>query len=1737
MPPKILTAEQVAEIDRQQQKPVNWSAVIPQKEDVLTARVNREAARQDAPPMLTAEQTDAAEAQNSVAAETSFGRAMGARPDRSVGPQVPAPKKVLSAAEVDQADYERVGDISYIPTKDEWKRYSELRQQRDDNVGKFIEAGQAIAGGLVQAAAATAYAPFDFVTRGTKAYDEWVNSSAEGIRQASISTAELWSWAGDVVNDSVRETERVNVIDNQLRQRLAAENKFTGNAQADAQIFAQARERAMASGAYGKTQEQEADDENTQYQRFIRDRSFQQQAANITETNIGTLPDGRAEMGIDASKLNPGLVTTTALVADPLNFALPIGFGAVNKLRVLRRVASLTGTPLRGAGKAAGAMAQGSENIYSRIVEGVENATGIGEAGQAAAVSAVSWKAAAAMATLKGSGRVLRNVERGLETGSILAREIGISGVGVSRVEAAKKLRGAPIPERYRRAYDGFFTSPDSTLRRVSETPGLSPIARRSAATLDKLGATQVFRATDDALSGALATAPIAVPLAAIAPEERRPEILGALMTVGAGAGIVGGKVRRMSEFDDALVAKMLADADISGGDAASLANALPHDKLVNMARMQSVISAKADFIPLRAKDYALDTTVNEAMGLGTRGIHVDAQKGKRPRIYLNIDKIATGDVAGHEIGHAIFRSNILGGEIKQGMRGMVDVQYGMDGIAARGREYVNSQLTQEVRDGTTGIQLNVLKPDEVQRIAAAGGDEAAEQALKQEFIRERWAKDADWRKQAIDERTDMLNQERLAQGETAWDWARDEIAAETFSGLGKGLNLSGIRASGPLGRAVGAAQATMEAMGARFKGNGRLETPNQLFVENPLFDTPEMRKAVSNYVKTYDRYLVGLEKEGKVKQRGTPIAPTGKASDAARSPHTRTYANTKNGVTVVESDLFIERPDGTRVPKSQEMINTQEKARAATLKSINDRTKFAEREGDWGARKLSNGRVEVGGPTLPLQFDNFIQVPQWLRIKARDFEAGRAEGRSYLYSVNVIGSGESGSYKVKNLGNVEAKVGEMVPFGWAVSQKNHLLTKVIDLNSFRAATMRAIDNEQLGEFGNDLRAVEAGLKQMLRNYQDGNPGETGLGVTKKNILNGLLGTGTVTQRQNNPAWYTLNNQGSVRTFRFDRLNYADPYGTGYFPHYNKININALPDDAGHMSMDSYRQFDADRKVAWMNKEAAKRGYSNATNWQGADPQGFQAADAQYRQEFPQESMPQQIPRSAQGMPDAVDALTTDQLQRQYEENQGYLGLSTLGMREGRPVRGGAAQTRGLLRRNDAISAELERRGVREEDPQLQRALQRRGQAMPDAVHGDNTPLPPQVPDRGFYVIGTKPTADGRVLEYHLDPATTIQPRVADMESIRGEQVAMLEADRHNTRGDNMGGPLHPFLISNQTIARLLDGRGFKAVWANMNSAFVTRAKNIVKNTTAGHALIQIMKENAHRSNRKFVMDVTSEIDARRANMTSEQADFLHVLLELGAINPQGRINQAYSRIKRASDAALEGEATMAEVAEAQRDYDQTFDKYQPMVEFLNRLSPLKSHATRGRSKEFAGEFASVISKHGSSPWYSSMASKYRNTKFVDEAARFSFKQRGAAMDRITGIPFAPDVKAMLKNSMDFVNGQNLDVVGVVQLSKDMDAFAVYFGKNPKEEAKMSANERMLRDQFLASGTFKAHPSYDWVMLGPENADSFILDAPADPLKLFPDYAKNHPNPKVKKGSKETVVGTMKKSKIPLVLK
>jgi hypothetical protein len=193
--------------------------------------------------------------------------------------------------------------------------------------------------------------------------------------------------------------------------------------------------------------------------------------------------------------------------------------------------------------------------------------------------------------------------------------------------------------------------------------------------------------------------------------------------------------------------------------------------------------------------------------------------------------------------------------------------------------------------------------------------------------------------------------------------------------------------------------------------------------------------------------------------------------------------------------------------------------------------------------------------------------------------------------------------------------------------------------------------------------------------------------------------------------------------------------------------------------------------------------------------------------------------------------------------------------------------------------------------------------------------------------------------------------------------------------------------------------------------------------------------------------------------------------------------------------------------------------------------------ATRGNQAGFDKAFKDHNDQFKNEDWYKKIVNKYKNTTFQDEASRFTFVERGSAMSRLDGIAFAPPISKRLAESMDFRGGKNLDLVASVQLSKDPDAFAIYTGNDPKQEAKMSKNERFLRDQFMKDPNFRKHPSYDWMMLGPENADNFILEKPVDPMSLFPDYAKNHPKESVRNGSKETIVGTMKKSKIPLIIK
>jgi len=313
----------------------------------------------------------------------------------------------------------------------------------------------------------------------------------------------------------------------------------------------------------------------------------------------------------------------------------------------------------------------------------------------------------------------------------------------------------------------------------------------------------------------------------------------------------------------------------------------------------------------------------------------------------------------------------------------------------------------------------------------------------------------------------------------------------------------------------------------------------------------------VKEYVRAYDQYLAGLEEAGSATPRGVELARSSRPDDLARSTHVKLR---DEGRGVLENDFLFQRPDGTYSFKPQRIINAAEANRAAQIKTLYDAKKFVPvNSTEFGKRKV-NGREVIGGPVLPPQFDLFTQFPQHVREFARAMEASRAEGGSWNIDYNAIGTGSSGRYRITNMGAVRAIQRETVPFGWQVTKQNHLLAASLDLNAFRAAAMKAINKGELGIFNNDMKQVEADLKTYLANHRNGLPGEATIGQQKRDTLNGLIGTGTAVQRAANPLYAELNPKGSIRTWRIDRLNDAQPSGrTGYFFDYDKINNNRMP--------------------------------------------------------------------------------------------------------------------------------------------------------------------------------------------------------------------------------------------------------------------------------------------------------------------------------------------------------------------------------------------------------------------------------------------------------------------------------------------------------------------------------------------------------------------------------------------------
>jgi hypothetical protein len=1843
-------------------------------------------------------------------------------------------------------------DPTYIPSRDEYfqAKDAKARLKSEGKLPGLLDYAATGAGAFIQTLGDMATEivddPGDFLARGP--------ATGEAIKRKS--------WRG--TNDFARWFRQLNATNPVGRYEDTGEFVYD-QVGSDVVPLADHQMRALEQGRKIRPVNEE-DVKDAEYERFIFERSRQKEleewVAGVSErthplTRLFSERDQQEQPMQATSDILGGVLEPT----NALTMAIPFGAGAksIGFSRVAKDYGSRTARVLeRSAGAGADAMEAGASRLQSIIEKGTrlspENQTKIAKWSAAGGVGGAVFGMdtdipvlsqaqdaakflGGAYIAYKGGVGTLRTVQKVAGPTSVALRIAADPADGldaVAQASVATKLNAFPELSPVREVLENptRFRAIESTPARIAADPRFGPQTRAIADSLANPAIVQGVRGASAVAGGAIKGAAANAPFVALALNAEEEQAAGNMLGMGAAFGAAGGAAsrftglkQRRAEARSSDIARMLIDVELAGGDVGKFAQTYSPQQLGDLASMQGFFRDKVEFVPLNKTDFDLNTKA--LGGTGAAGLHVQAAPGEKARIFINLDAKREGIVP-HELGHALIKSGALGGMQADSIRAFTTRRYTQAGVEARAREYATTLIQNENAAKFPGQNL----------------------AISQD---------------AIQAKMDELGQSGLLRGDTdPLDWARDEIFAEDFRQASQSMDFAAIRRNLPAeGSWLGSMEGILGAQANALSISGvRIDPvtgqPDPLFKTNPILDTdPVLKKQVGQYLNNYRQWI---NHPDQTKARGVRVAPAARPQDLVNNPLV-TFHDYGGGVLANEF-ARIDPATGQAILRDQRDINAETAKRQQQVKALVGSKLLPATDPNLGPKKTADGRVTVRGRTLPQQFDFLNGFAQHQRTFARQLETAAANGESLMVRYHSIGTGDSGSFRVRNLGNLEAITREVIPWGWELTSKGNLLTSVLDLTQFRNRALKAINagDPTIGRlYNNDLKAIEADLKQWMENHRQDLPGSNKIGEQRRDAINSLIGIATNVNKGANPFSGKIAGPSSaIKQFRLDRLDAATGTGrTGFHFDYDKANGNLLPEiptplpdlskdlptpkgasqaeaptikvrfgntgqnyslippgqaipDAYHGTPHKVDRFSTDKigtgegaqaygwglyfaenqKVAedyqrtlakragttdaWFLRpiDSATEKFRKAINYADAAPMAIsQTISAMSATEADAPRISRELAASARkpeyikaynDIADMIDSgevivsipsgnlysvklnvddadlldwdkplseqspkvqaalaemnpdfyspegadydgnergqvtytrLSTDFVQKQNRREVPYgntykqaseklLALGIPGIRYAdQGSRQFNATDERLLElakkyngnkeaavddfmrsvydapkakekmRNDLLRNFPERTynyvvfdenliRITEENGNripASQALDTPGQAMPDVVHSAGYALPKKVPQRGYFSIGTLPTTDGRVLEYHVDPTTTIQPRVAGINSIRGEQVAMLEADRHNTRGDNMGGPLHPFLISNQTVARLPDGRGYKAVWANMNSAFVTRAKNIVKTTTAGHALIQIMKENAHRSNRKFVMDVTAEIDKRSSTMSKDQVDFLHVVLELGAINPKGRMNQAASKLERTAKAALNKEVPMQELADAQKEYDATLNKYQPMVEFLSRLSPLKSHATRGRMPAFDNEFASILSNYRNQPWFESMASKYRNTKFVDEAARFSFNQRGAAMDRITGIPFAPNVKSMLKSSMDFVNGQNLDVVGVVQLSKDADAFAVYFGKNSKEEGKMSPNERLLRNQLLASGSFKPHPSYDWVMLGPENADSFILDTPADPLKLFPDYAKNHPNKNVREGSKETVVGTMKKSKIPLVLK
>jgi hypothetical protein len=1084
--------------------------------------------------------------------------ATGAAPEFSYSTGVPGAgplegPRVFTSQELDAQAADSLEDPNTILTLNQYQDAKEAAQR----LGRDSVAYQApkALGGLLQ----TAYGAskelrdnvgMEAILGGPGAVvRKLIPSAYEGIlRKGPVGSVGFWSGVQNSLNNSFNAKQ--HQID--AANELASAGALTG-APEDQQKLIDDRAAQLALAAGDGPEDVKLRD----WQNYAFHKGIDQEMVNPQMTKLpgqDLLPKPLPNLSDAAAMLSP----------TPENLAM-IAAGELG--------GPLLGTAVKAtSGRALSAIASGGMKVDQALIDAgaamgrkIEDITGfapatlkkagdfVAGAGGISAVGGVvgavdpeyskaAAEAAIAYGLLRKGAAIIRVGAKAAGTAGVFFREAA-DPMGPLRAEAIRSMALDPsIPEAYRAGMLSTASAIDSTPKRIAANPELSDNVRKLGRALSNPAVVAGVRGAGALAEGGAAGALSMTPLMLASQNEGEPgslAVTGAAMgAIGRGLGLVGSRAGQVN----ADIGRFLVDAQLSGGNVERTA-LLPRNRLEQMASFQGMLNRKGvDLIPLSGQEYSANIM---ALGgtPGSAGFHLETPAdGGRPRVLVNLDAKAVSE--GHEFGHAIAASNVLGGRIRADIFNWVNQTYGTDGVLARGREYVKRVIESE---------------DRAYEAQYASGNAPIRSLPDMES--------------RISMRVDELGQQSLKEGNAdPLDWARNEIWAEQLSN--GGIDLNKIRRGTPLGidpaamgeSILGGASRVLRTLGVAIDDQtGKVQgSLSSIFKENPLIgNSPKLRKALANYVEAYDRWLPGVAEESTKSAPGIRVAPTGNITDFINSPLTKLH-ETRPGI---RENEFILEENGVPRFKTQAEINADAKAKEAQVGMLYAPGRLLPRDSsEFGPRKI-DGRIVVGGPVLPAQFDGLAHFSSYLRKAARDVEANRAAGgpgSSFNVIYHRIGTSESGTFKVINRGNTEAVMREVVPFGWRVSNANKILANVLDMTALRGSVMKALNEGRMGIFNHSLDQFSGDLKTYFANHSQGLAGENRIGLAKKNAIDSFLFAGaTKANRAANPVYGDFGTRGTIRTLRLDRIQSIEPTGRGglHFD-YDKSNHNLMPDVA-----------------------------------------------------------------------------------------------------------------------------------------------------------------------------------------------------------------------------------------------------------------------------------------------------------------------------------------------------------------------------------------------------------------------------------------------------------------------------------------------------------------------------------------------------------------------------------------------